>query len=67
MFVCICHGVTDRDIRNAAADGVCSLDGLGEELKVGTCCGRCSDCASQILHETAAAGVEIPQPVVAIA
>lgn len=51
MYVCICNGVTDRDIRKAADQGARTLDALGEQLKVATCCGRCADCARQVLHE----------------
>ncbi|WP_082117033.1 bacterioferritin-associated ferredoxin [Sedimenticola thiotaurini] len=51
MYVCICHGVTDNDIRTAASNGVDSLEGLREQLNVATCCGRCADCARSLLHE----------------
>lgn len=51
MYVCICHGVTDKDIRAAANNGACSLEALGEQLNVATCCGRCADCARSVLHE----------------
>jgi bacterioferritin-associated ferredoxin len=52
MYVCVCHGVTDRDIKNAVAEGVNTMEGLGTKLKVGTCCGKCSDCAHDILCES---------------
>lgn len=51
MYVCVCNAVTDKQIRRACADGACSLADLSRELKVATCCGRCSDCASKILSE----------------
>ena len=51
MYVCICNSVTDRQIRKAAARGVRTVEQLGEELKVATCCGRCRDCARGILDE----------------
>jgi len=51
MYVCICNSVTDRQIRKAAARGVRTVEQLGEELKVATCCGRCRDCAREILDE----------------
>lgn len=51
MYVCICNAITDRDIREAARNGACSMEALGERLKVATCCGSCRDCARQVLHE----------------
>ncbi|PLX63085.1 (2Fe-2S)-binding protein [Sedimenticola selenatireducens] len=51
MYVCICHGVTDKDIRAAANNGANSLEALGEQLNVATCCGRCADCARSVLLE----------------
>ena len=55
MYVCICNAVTDRQIRQARDNGACSVEDLGRELKVATCCGRCADCARKILCEEAPA------------
>jgi bacterioferritin-associated ferredoxin len=52
MYVCICHGVTDKQIRKAVEQGACTMDALGEELQVGTCCGRCIGCAQGILNQS---------------
>ena len=49
MYVCICNGVTDRDIRRAAENGANSLEALSKQLQVATCCGRCADCARDLL------------------
>lgn len=51
MYVCICHSVTDRQIRKACVQGASTLEDLSQQLKVGTCCGRCADCAKDILDE----------------
>jgi bacterioferritin-associated ferredoxin len=51
MYVCICHSVTDREIKKAVRRGVDSLPELQTQLKVGTCCGKCKDCARQVLNE----------------
>ena len=51
MYVCICNSVTDRQIRQAADQGACSLADLQAQLKVATCCGRCADCARAVLDE----------------
>lgn len=42
MYVCICKGITDRDIRNAAARGVSTVSALKRETG---CCGQCGKCA----------------------
>ncbi|MGO4152751.1 MULTISPECIES: (2Fe-2S)-binding protein [Cupriavidus] len=55
MYVCICNQVTDREIHGAAHLGVSTLDELAETLGVGTCCGRCRECAQQVLCEGVAA------------
>ncbi|MBT3011354.1 MAG: (2Fe-2S)-binding protein [Candidatus Thiodiazotropha sp. (ex Lucina aurantia)] len=52
MYVCVCHAITDTDIRNAAGNGISSLEALGDELKVGTCCGRCKECANRVLQQS---------------
>jgi bacterioferritin-associated ferredoxin len=66
MYVCVCNAVTDRDIREAAEQGVRTLEGLGEQLNVATCCGRCADCARQVLHE-AVADTWLDAPALALA
>jgi len=53
MYVCVCNAVTDRQIRKARDNGATSIEDLSRELKVATCCGRCSDCARKILCESA--------------
>ena len=57
MYVCVCHGVTDRAIREAADRGVDTLDRLACETGVGTCCGSCRELAVRILDQ---AGSESP-------
>ena len=53
MYVCICHGITDRAIREAAVRGVDSLARLACETGVGTCCGSCRELAVRILDQAA--------------
>lgn len=52
MYICICNGITDREIRQCAASGVCSMRDLECTLGVGVSCGRCRDAAVEILEET---------------
>jgi bacterioferritin-associated ferredoxin len=49
MYVCVCNAVTDRQIREAAGQGIRSMEALCDRLKVASCCGRCSDCARKVL------------------
>lgn len=51
MYVCICNAVTDGEIREAVHGGASSMDALGEQLGVATCCGRCANCARKVMHD----------------
>jgi bacterioferritin-associated ferredoxin len=55
MIVCVCRRISDRDIARAARDGCMSFDDLQIDIGVGTCCGKCHDCARQTLALHAAA------------
>ncbi|HEX9194688.1 MAG TPA: (2Fe-2S)-binding protein [Azonexus sp.] len=55
MYVCVCHAVTDRQIREAAESGARTLKDLRRDLGVTRDCGRCASCARQCLHEANAA------------
>lgn len=55
MYICICHGITERQIREAVEGGADSLSALSAELGVATCCGTCSVAAQQVIKETPAA------------
>ncbi|MBI2380874.1 MAG: bacterioferritin-associated ferredoxin [Gammaproteobacteria bacterium] len=54
MYVCLCHAVTDRQIRQAVCAGACSMRQLSQELGVNTQCGKCGKCAQQVLKNTLA-------------
>ena len=49
MYVCVCHAVTDRAIRQAAQAGACSLSQLALTLRVATGCGKCAALAQDLL------------------
>lgn len=49
MYVCICNGVTDKQIRRAIAGGATSVQCLRDELGVASQCGGCLDHALQLL------------------
>jgi bacterioferritin-associated ferredoxin len=51
MYVCLCKGVTDRDIKAAINSGVCSMGQLRKTLGVASQCGKCSASARELLQE----------------
>jgi bacterioferritin-associated ferredoxin len=58
MYVCICHSVTDKQIRRAASRGVDNLYELRESLGVAAGCGSCASMAQDILNEANAGHAE---------
>mgnify|MGYP000848925892 FL=1 len=52
MYVCLCHGVTDRDIRQAVFDGAVTMRDLARDLGVATECGRCACSANQVRKQS---------------
>ena len=54
MYVCICNGVTDHQIREAAASGVRSMAELTMRTGCGATCGTCLDTATTILEASIA-------------
>lgn len=51
MYVCICHAITDREIREVVNRGANSLPDVQQHVPVAGCCGRCQDTAQQIVEE----------------
>jgi bacterioferritin-associated ferredoxin len=56
VYVCVCKGVTDGEIRSAVGFGVRTLGELTTALGVASCCGRCADCAHRVVKEALLAG-----------
>jgi bacterioferritin-associated ferredoxin len=59
MYVCICNGVTDHDIRDAADAGCRSLAELTMRTGAGATCGSCLETAAELL-EQARATIDLP-------
>jgi bacterioferritin-associated ferredoxin len=51
MYVCVCNAITDREVRACAEGGMRTVEDLSFALGLGTCCGRCRDCAADVLAE----------------
>ena len=51
MYVCICNGITDHQVRDVAAAGCRSVAELTMRTGVGAGCGSCLELAAQLLDE----------------
>ncbi len=49
MYVCICKGITEQDIKNSVVEGAASVRDLYRELALGSQCGKCVGFAQQVL------------------
>ncbi|MEX1033748.1 MAG: bacterioferritin-associated ferredoxin [Cellvibrionaceae bacterium] len=52
MYVCLCNGITDREIRQSIRDGANSLQDLHDHLGVGSQCGQCACLSQELLEQT---------------
>lgn len=52
MYVCLCKGVTDSQIREAVNNGAESMREVREQLGVSTQCGKCVCHARDIVKDT---------------
>ncbi|MEB2314584.1 MAG: (2Fe-2S)-binding protein [Xanthomonadaceae bacterium] len=60
MYVCICNGITDRDIRDAVRAGADDLSDLSAITGCATVCGSCGELAMDILRETRRETLNLP-------
>jgi len=51
MYVCVCKGITEKQIQDAVEEGTTSLRGLRLQLGVASQCGRCADCACDVIKQ----------------
>ena len=52
MYVCICKGITDTQIRAAVQDGASSLTDVRNTLGVASQCGKCGILTQDIVRES---------------
>ncbi len=50
MIVCVCHRVSDKAIVQLAMEGK-GFDDIQFELGVASNCGRCEDCAREVIDK----------------
>lgn len=55
MYVCLCNGVTEREIRQVAEAGCRTMSELTMRTGCGATCGSCIAMATQLLDEIHAA------------
>lgn len=60
MIVCLCHRISDRDIRRAAESGVCSFEELQDDTCIARNCACCEECAREVFDEAQRACVAPP-------
>lgn len=64
MYVCLCNGVTERQIREVAEAGCRSVAELTMRTGAGANCGSCLSIAAELLDDVhAAKAVPLPLPV----
>ncbi|MEO5702953.1 MAG: (2Fe-2S)-binding protein [Gammaproteobacteria bacterium] len=51
MYVCLCYGITETEIQEAVQKGACSMSELSQQLGVSSACGKCTDCALDVLNQ----------------
>jgi bacterioferritin-associated ferredoxin len=59
MYVCICNGHRDRDIREAAKTGISCPRTIYRQLGKPVKCGRCISFATEVIAEVHAAGCAV--------
>jgi bacterioferritin-associated ferredoxin len=52
MYVCLCNGITDNQIRTAVREGASSFKDVRSVLGVASQCGKCGILTREILRET---------------
>ncbi len=50
MYICLCQGVTDREVTSLLQQGGVGMRQLRQQLKVGTQCGRCNCTVRQMVN-----------------
>jgi bacterioferritin-associated ferredoxin len=60
VYVCICNGVTDHQIREAALSGVASVSELTMRTGCGATCGSCLEMAGDLLQRALLRELPLP-------
>lgn len=60
MLVCVCRGVSDREVREVLARGASTLRDVGRACGAGTDCGSCRDLLRSMLASCTPQGRDAP-------
>ena len=52
MLVCICKGITDKNIEDEIFGGAASFSEVRQSLGLGSCCGQCAAYARDLVSNT---------------
>ncbi|HZE37495.1 MAG TPA: (2Fe-2S)-binding protein [Stackebrandtia sp.] len=50
MYVCICHGVCEKEVRGCIQEGARTEDAVGDACGAGTGCGNCLERIADLLE-----------------
>ncbi|NUQ78659.1 MAG: (2Fe-2S)-binding protein [Polyangiaceae bacterium] len=53
MYVCLCRGISDKEIKQLVNAGVSSVEEIMQCTGAGTCCGTCVPEIAALVEETA--------------
>lgn len=65
MVLCLCHGVSDRKIREVVREGASTVGAIARATRAGSGCGSCVCDLKKILERERAAGAENELPLAA--
>tara|TARA_R110000772_G_scaffold222582_1_gene333052 strand:+ start:1479 stop:1670 length:192 start_codon:yes stop_codon:yes gene_type:complete len=57
MYICLCNGLTDRDVKTAVASGAQRIANVYELLGAAPQCAKCSVNIREIIRETSTSGI----------
>lgn len=63
MYLCLCRGVTDAEVRRAVQSGCQNLPALQERLEVAVNCGSCAGSVQEVLRQESRSSSRLQQPV----
>jgi bacterioferritin-associated ferredoxin len=51
MLVCLCNGISDKQIDSALSEGASNFKDIKSSLGIGNCCGQCVPFAKEMVSE----------------
>lgn len=52
MYVCVCHALTDREVRAAVTEGAGSPSAVFRKHQTKPVCGKCVQCMHDVINES---------------